>query len=280
MRFTVLTQNGHKLCAISLILFQVVSTPILANSDVPQFKRIIVGEETPGNRINIQIQPQPDVPAPETGPEENETGVETQPPVILEDGAGRADWFWRNYAPDLEYASVLSLQKAVNIDAPEAQALTPSLEAMQNLVTLYGRDLLRAGAREGVSPALLLSIMYVESRGKPDAVSPAGAVGVMQLIPGTADRFGVKDATDPAQAIEGAAKYVKFLLEEFGGDAILALAGYNAGENAVLNHGGVPPYAETRDYIPKVVAAWRIARMLCTGPQDYATDGCVFSSMG
>ena len=91
-----------------------------------------------------------------------------------------------------------------------------------------------------------------------------------------AERFGVTDSTDPKENIAGGVSYMDWLLTEFGGDAVLALAGYNAGENAVKNHDGVPPYSETRAYVPKVLAAWQVARGLCMTPPDLITDPCVF----
>ena len=102
----------------------------------------------------------------------------------------------------------------------------------------------------------------------------------MQLIPATADRFGVTNALDASQNIKGGVAYLDWLLKEFGGDPILALAGYNAGENAVKKHAGVPPYAETRDYVPKVLAAFAVARNLCRTPPELVSDGCVFNLTG
>ena len=95
-------------------------------------------------------------------------------------------------------------------------------------------------------------------------------------MPETATRFGVRDRFDPDQSIRGGVAYLDWLLTEFQDDAVLALAGYNAGENAVKRHGGVPPYAETRAYVPKVVAAWRAAMALCTTRQNTAADNCEF----
>jgi soluble lytic murein transglycosylase-like protein len=87
----------------------------------------------------------------------------------------------------------------------------------------------------------------------------------------------VRDINDPAQNIRGGVAYLDWLIEEFGGDPMLVLAGYNAGEGAVRQHGGVPPYRETRDYVPKVLAAWSVARGLCVTPPELLSDGCVFN---
>ena len=94
-----------------------------------------------------------------------------------------------------------------------------------------------------------------------------------------AARFGVEDAFDPAQNIAGGVAYLDWLLEEFERDPILALAGYNAGEGAVRNAGGVPDFAETRDYVPRVLATWASARLLCLTPPELVSDGCVFRTM-
>jgi len=91
-----------------------------------------------------------------------------------------------------------------------------------------------------------------ESNFNPTAGSPAGARGLTQLMPGTARGLGVTDVTDPAQALEGGAKYLRQQLDAFGGDVTRALAAYNAGPGAVQRFGGVPPYAETQNYVRKV----------------------------
>jgi soluble lytic murein transglycosylase-like protein len=115
------------------------------------------------------------------------------------------------------------------------------------------RGLIDAAAMQhGVSPAVVEAVMAVESSFNPRALSHKGAIGLMQLMPDTATRFGVKDAYDPAQNILGGTKYLSFLLKLFGGDIDLACAAYNAGEQAVQRHGGIPPYRETRQYVEKI----------------------------
>lgn len=103
-----------------------------------------------------------------------------------------------------------------------------------------------------LDPALVTAVIAVESGYRADAVSPKNAQGLMQLIPATAARFGVEDPFDPAQNIRGGMKYLRFLLNLFDGDVTLAFAAYNAGEGAVLEHGGVPPYPETKLYLEKL----------------------------
>jgi soluble lytic murein transglycosylase-like protein len=109
-----------------------------------------------------------------------------------------------------------------------------------------------AGAEVKLSPRLLEAVAYVESRFNPHAVSPKGAIGVMQLMPATAAELGV-DPANPQANIRGGADYLRRMVTMFGNNLELALAAYNAGPSAVLRHGGVPPYAETRAYIDAVM---------------------------
>ena len=110
-----------------------------------------------------------------------------------------------------------------------------------------------AAAKYGVDPKLVSAVAEAESSRRPDAVSSAGAVGVMQLMPETAKALGVNNVYDPAQNIDGGAKYLKEMLDDFGGDVRRAVAAYNAGPQAVKAYGGVPPYAETQNYVNKVL---------------------------
>jgi soluble lytic murein transglycosylase-like protein len=110
----------------------------------------------------------------------------------------------------------------------------------------------RIAQQNQLSPRLVHSVIQVESNYNPDAVSPKGAQGLMQLIPSTARRFGVSNVFDPADNIQGGARYLKYLLGIYKGDQSLALAAYNAGEGAVARYGGVPPFPETQNYVAKV----------------------------
>lgn len=108
----------------------------------------------------------------------------------------------------------------------------------------------------GLDPKLILAIIQTESNFNPQARSPANALGLMQLIPSTAARFGVKNRADPVQNLHGGMAYMRWLLSFFRGDLRLSLAGYNAGERAVERYLGVPPYPETQNYIRKVLRAY------------------------
>src|SRR5271170_7328296 len=113
-----------------------------------------------------------------------------------------------------------------------------------------------AAARHQVDPALVKAVISTESGWNPQAVSRKGAVGLMQLIPGTAQRFGVGNPFDPAQNVEAGTTYLKSLLDRYDGDLDKTLAAYNAGEGAVDRSGGVPAFRETRQYVQKVTDAY------------------------
>lgn len=139
----------------------------------------------------------------------------------------------------------LAAAAAVAVPAPFAPAAQASP---------YDGLIAAAAQRHGIDPALLHGLVRAESNFNPNAVSSAGAQGLCQLMPGTAAALGVTDPFDPAQSLDGGARYLRQQLDAFGGDPTLALAAYNAGPGAVRRHGGVPPYAETQAYVRKVLA--------------------------
>jgi soluble lytic murein transglycosylase-like protein len=145
--------------------------------------------------------------------------------------------------------TILFTDQPVNI----VSADTSSLRGYTTGSAQVDSYLIDSGTRNGVDPLLLYSVMHQESSFKSRAISPKGARGLMQLMPGTAARFGVTSIFEPRQNIEGGARYLRFLLDRFDGDVNLALAGYNAGEGAVEKYGWrVPPYAETQEYVRRI----------------------------
>ena len=134
-------------------------------------------------------------------------------------------------------------------------------EVVEEVVAPAGGDLRGLAAatarRHGLDPELVMAVVSVESAFRPEAVSPKGAQGLMQLMPKTAVSLGVEDAFDPAQNLDGGARHLGQLLTLYGGDLTRVLAAYNAGEGAVQRHGGVPPYRETRAYVKKVLERYR-----------------------
>lgn len=116
--------------------------------------------------------------------------------------------------------------------------------------------------QHGVDPDLVKAVARVESNYNPRAVSYKGALGLMQLLPDTAKRFGVLNVWDPQQNIEGGVKFLKFLSEMFPNNLPYILAAYNAGENAVVKHRGIPPYRETQAYVRRITSLYRKGSIL------------------
>jgi soluble lytic murein transglycosylase-like protein len=157
---------------------------------------------------------------------------------------------------------------AVSAPAATGPAAAAAPAGAAGAPTPYAAEIDAAAAKHGVDPALLRALIRQESNFNAGAVSPAGARGLTQLMPGTAAALGV-DPSDPAQAIEGGAKYLREQLDRFGNDPAKALAAYNAGPGAVQRFGGVPPYAETQNYVRKVMAyaaEYRQATPVAAGP--------------
>lgn len=261
----------------------------LASSQDFTFKRIKV--PAPGSRPKITVQIDPEEQARWLDARADDAPSDTaglaSAPMPLDPGSARVagdgravgelSWFWSSVPVSGLGAGGLDTALAA-LSRPSGGHAAPSfrLDDLGRIADRHGAAILRESVGTQVSPALALAVIAVESAGRPGAVSHAGAQGLMQLMPATAERFGVSDALDPRQNIRGGVRYLDWLLGHFGGDAVLALAGYNAGEGAVRRHAGVPPYAETRDYVPKVLAAFAVARGLCATPPMLVSDGCVF----
>jgi soluble lytic murein transglycosylase-like protein len=124
--------------------------------------------------------------------------------------------------------------------------------------SIYDPIIERAAASQAIEANLLRAVIVVESGFNSHAVSARGAIGLMQLMPSTARRFGVSNLYDPSQNVVAGASYLKFLIKRFGNDVRLALAAYNAGEDAVDRSGGrIPPYSETQAYVPRVLGIYQ-----------------------
>jgi soluble lytic murein transglycosylase-like protein len=155
------------------------------------------------------------------------------------------------------FAAQLSAASATTAPTATAASAAPGSNP-------YDAEIMAAAQRNGVDPALLRNLVRAESGFDPHATSGAGAMGLCQLMPGTAAGLGVTDPYDPVQSLEGGARYLRKALDQFGGDTAKALAAYNAGPGAVQKYGGVPPYAETQAYVQKIMG-WMAQDQAATG---------------
>jgi len=149
---------------------------------------------------------------------------------------------------------VLASTGAGETTASDATGSTPTSGGVT-----FQQAIAAAAQQSGLDPRLLQAVAEQESGGDPSAVSPAGAEGLMQLMPGTAQALGVQNPFDPTQNAIGGATYLKEMLQQFQGSLPLALAAYNAGPGAVQQYGGIPPYPETEAYVRGVLASYQAA---------------------
>jgi membrane-bound lytic murein transglycosylase B len=233
-------------------------------------------------RITVQIDPVEQArrlaARPKVEPRAEESEPETVVAALPAPPSATYGWFWDTVSPARGAVSGRFTQAmAMLAQGPGGTRVrAPRMQHLQDVARAHGTDILKATIGTEVSPALVLAVIGIESAGRVDAVSSAGAQGLMQLIPATAERFGVTDAKDATQNIKGGVAYLDWLMKRFDRDPLMVLAAYNAGEGAVDANNGVPPYAETRDYVPKVLAAWQVAQGLCATPPMLVTDPCVF----
>jgi soluble lytic murein transglycosylase-like protein len=238
------------------------------------FRRVTVPTSGASNRIRVQVAPRAPVVPASAG---TATSASTQP---QQPSSAGNEWFWSTISPARADSGPGRLQAALQLinNPPGGTGISaPRLQTLQDIAQTHGLTILRETVGTDVSPALVLALISIESAGQVQAESHAGAVGLMQLMPATAERFGVTDRVDPAQNIKAGVAYLAWLMEHFEKDPILVLAGYNAGEGSVRDNNGVPPYPETRAYVPKVLAAFNVAKGLCQTPPQLVTDGCVFA---
>lgn len=275
---------NHPISCLAALLVVSVATQAWSDSHILQpdftFKRVGVPSATTTSRITVQIDPDAApldfLPSASAPPIVAAAAALPQAPAAPSNFA----WYWDIVPPGIAFGGPARFELAVSqLDkGPSDRAVpAPRLQDMQDIASAHGRSILGQTVGTPISPALVLAVIAVESAGRPDAVSSAGAQGLMQLMPDTATRFDVSDSFDPIQNISGGVAYLEWLFERFDNDPVLALSGYNAGEGNVDRYEGVPPFAETRAYVPKVLAAWRVAKGLCATPPELITDACVFN---
>lgn len=242
------------------------------------FKRVAVPTGQNANRITVQIDPDAVRLDPVYADPTVANAAAPDMPVLPPSSG--SEWFWLAMSPQLDAQNPARFAQALAhiANPPDGQSIpAPRLQSLQRIANAHGPRILAETVGTQVSPALVLAVIAVESAGREGAVSSAGAQGLMQLMPATAARFGVNESFDPSQNIRGGVAYLDWLLGEFGNDPLLALAGYNAGEGNVRRYAGIPPFPETRAYVPKVLSAWQVAKGLCRTPPELFSDPCVFN---
>ena len=271
--------NGYRTCLAAVVLGLCAGAGAAEDRLQPDFTFKRVGlPKSQGSRITVQVDPSA---APATM-----NPVRPQAIAIPDGSIARVpqpsslDWFWSTISTDIADSGPGRLQQALSVIAapPTGKTVpTPRLQTLQDIASVHGIEILKATVGTKVSPALVLALISVESAGDSQAVSRAGAQGLMQLMPDTAARFNVTNSLSPEQNIRGGVAYLDWLMNKFNDDPILVLAGYNAGEGSVRDNAGVPPFPETRGYVPKVLAAFAVARGPCLTPPELVSDGCVFA---
>lgn len=208
-------------------------------------------DKAPGSPKTAKAEKPPKAEAqakPEAGtqPEGEKTSLGTPQGQNAETSQAQADSLSKN-------SQILGTQNAT---VQYAQFSETNRTRMQEKLAPYRSYIKAAAARYDLPPELIAGFIWQESRGNPRAVSHCGAMGLMQLMPATARHLGVQNAFHPAQNIDGGAKYIRQMLDKFG-NLEHAVAAYNAGPGNVQKYGGIPPFRETQDYVPKVLGGAR-----------------------
>jgi hypothetical protein len=192
----------------------------------------------------------------------NGVKVHVEPPPVPRSAKGRKASASGNVRTASAPNTATVQPTVLTIDAPmNSSSVSSSLRAFTTGSDVIDSYITDSATRNGLDPLLIYSVMHQESSFKQRAISPKGASGLMQLMPGTAARYGVTNIFDPKQNIEGGARYIRFLLDRFDGDLSLTLAGYNAGEGAVEKYGwSIPPYAETQEYVRRISRRYNLLR--------------------
>lgn len=200
--------------------------------------------------IQRQLASIPARPAPAPGSQTNPAADLPPAPPLSPDGQALLA-----PPPDSFSAQIQSASVQPRLFWPPPQPPVPILDCAPMPATQIAPLFREAASAYGLDPLLLRAVARRESGYNPCAVSPAGAMGLMQLMPATAAMLGVEDPFDAGQSILGGARFLRFLLDRYQNDLPLALSAYNAGPGAVERHGGIPPFAETRDYVSAILRA-------------------------
>ena len=174
--------------------------------------------------------------------------------LVLITLSGVSGFYILRTAQDLSDTNLFSNRIDLPINFPEKTIshLTLTSQELESSVTTYDHWIKAACRKHSLDPALVKAVIHAESRFDPRAVSPKGAIGLMQIDPNTVKELGIKDPFNPKYNIDGGVRYLKDLLDAFEGDQKLALAAYNAGPTQVYRHNGVPPFKDTRRYLKRV----------------------------
>ena len=175
--------------------------------------------------------------------------------MLFSNWAG-ADIYWFTDEQGTVHFSNVPMDRRYQFKEKE-RTTKPSQTLFEYRKKKYAKLIQKIAQEKGLDPALLQAVVEVESAYNPDAVSPKGAVGLMQLMPETGKKLGVKDPYQPRQNIEGGALYLQQLLKKYEGRLQFALAAYNAGEKAVDRYKGIPPFPETQNYVKKVLNKYK-----------------------